>query len=126
MGYKFIVLETRPRLLETRSSSAVLKNAGVTIIALDSLMAFRLRMLEFRDLLVNLVLFWILTSPKTPLYKTANVVFETNWASGLAICMWEVISSLLEPPSVSSGMNGRGWMAMLAMGRPLPAAVTCI
>ena len=110
----------------TRSSSAVLKNAGVTIIALDSVMAFRLRMLEFRDLLVSLVLFWILISPKTPLYKTANIIFEINWAFGLAIGMWEVISSLLEPPSVSSGLDGRGWMAMLAMGRSLPAAVTCI
>lgn len=105
----------------TRSSSAVLKNAGVTITALDSVMAFRLGMLEFRDLLVTLVLFWTLISPKTPLYKTAKVVFETNWASGLAIGMWEVISSLLEPPSVSSWLDGDA-----RMGRPLPGAVTCI
>ena len=68
MKYQFIVLETRPRLLVTRSSSAILKNAGVNIVALDSVMAFRLSMLEFGDLLVNLVLFWTLISSQTPLY----------------------------------------------------------
>lgn len=73
MRYQFIVLETRPKLLVTRSSSAILKNAGVNIVALDSVMAFRLSMLEFRDLLVNLVLFWTLISSQTPLYKMANV-----------------------------------------------------